>query len=124
MQIKNALVLTIIPVIGLLLLGCQSCPERPITDSRTVHVIVSGEVRNCGEREIGTDFSLECFLSAVGGFTFGSDLGATPTRFNLERVEGGRKKEWRIRFDEMPRYEAKGFTFQDGDIIVVPKLVF
>ncbi len=93
-------------------------------DSASVRIQVSGEIERHGEVTISRDFSKESFLEAVGRFTYGSNMGATPTRFKLKRYLNRELKEWEIRFDEMPKFKAKGFRFQHGDIIEVPRLLF
>jgi hypothetical protein len=77
-----------------------------------------------GRVAIRRDFTKESFLEAVGGFTYGSNMGATPTFFRLKRDVNREVKQWEIRFDQMPKFKAKGFRFQDGDLVEVPRLLF
>jgi hypothetical protein len=126
MQRKNTLSLLVAPLLFLLLIGCRTNRHDLTTGGqvKTVRVTVEGEVKNRGTVELDQDFTKESFLAAVGGFTYGSYLGATPTHFYLKRRNGDRWEEWRIKFSEMPDYKAKGFAFEAGDNIRVPRLLF
>ena len=88
------------------------------------HVTVHGEVKKHGQVEVSRDFTLESFLAGVGGFTYGSNLGATPTHFILKRGAPSERREMKIFFKDMPELRKKGFTFEDGDEIWVPRLLF
>ena len=109
-----------------LLVSCRTYHSRSSTETvgQLVHITVSGEVKRQGAVVITRDFTKASFLDAVGGFTYGSNMAATPTHFRLKRHDGQKIREWKIRFDEMPALKAKGFTFEDGDVIEVPRLLF
>jgi len=111
---------------AILLVSCQSAGsgDRYGEHSDYVSVLVSGEVERRGKVSLRREFSKDSFLEAVGGFTCGSNMGATPTRFVLKRYQRRELKKWKIRFDQMPQYKAKGFFFKNGDIIEVPRLLF
>jgi protein involved in polysaccharide export with SLBB domain len=126
MQMTELLKTATVAAVAVFLVSCRSSvSDNPgKADYEYVQISVSGEVKRQGQVPIRRNFTKESILEAVGGFTYGSNMGATPTRLKLKRYANREWKEWEIRFDEMPHFRAEGFRFQDGDIIEVPRLFF